>query len=258
MTASNVFVIESSAKTGIPVAHVMPDGVSSERGRASTQNVARQKHGEIKYEGEAPEMRTEAIFADTESEALLHADMAKGNSMEGIINRVGLPEKHESAQSAISPGNVSAISAYETVRTMDHAFGIAESAESPDVRANVVAQLQEPVTRAINRGADNIRMRLQPEGLGELRVNIRMVDGGVRLEIITDKILSRQILEQGLPELQSLMREDGISLKNVRVEYGGADGGGDRETPRRRDEHPPYRHNNGNGKRRENFAGYFA
>lgn len=168
--------------------------------------------------------------------------------------------KNETGKDSAAQGNLTAINAYNTVRSMDSTSGVSESAasaelaESPDVRASIVEQLHEPVTRAINRGADHIRLHLQPEGLGDLRVSIRMVNGGVRLDIVTDKILSRQILEQGLPELKSYMRDDGISIKSMNVEYGGAD---EHETPRRRDdEHPPYRHNH--GRRRENFAGYFA
>jgi|GEM_PF-5942160 len=238
-----------AAITGIDVRSIkVSSGVAEAVGSADMRHKAVPNNNV----SEVSQMDAEAV-ATPGTEMIMSAGMpAEINETVGRLDLSAKP-KNETGKDSSAQGNLTAINAYNMVRSMDSASGVSEPAESQNVRTSIVEQLQEPVTRAITRGADHIRLRLQPEGLGDLRVNIRIADGDVRLEIITDKILSRQILEQGLPELQSLMRDDGISLKSVRVEYGGGD---DRETPRRRDEHPPYRQ--GHGKRRENFAGYFA
>ncbi len=69
-------------------------------------------------------------------------------------------------------------------------------------------------------GVDEIRVRLQPESLGEVTIKISREDGLISGRIIVESILVKEVLENRLPLFKERLAEVGIELKEMHVSLG--------------------------------------
>jgi flagellar hook-length control protein FliK len=69
-------------------------------------------------------------------------------------------------------------------------------------------------------GAHSARLKLYPEHLGELKVDIRIEDGAAEVHFATTTPQAREAIENSLPRLRELFAEQGIQLTRTDVDAG--------------------------------------
>lgn len=111
-------------------------------------------------------------------------------------------------------------------------------AASEAVRAHVieqvVSQVREHVTgRDIKSGAEQIVIRLSPENLGELKLNLRMENQCLKVEIVAENSVVRDTLIKHSDTLKETLARQNITMETFDVSTGGNRQGA---TPHGRDE----------------------
>jgi flagellar hook-length control protein FliK len=94
----------------------------------------------------------------------------------------------------------------------------ATAASVPDERPQMNLERVVSAARAsVARGGTEVRLRLHPETLGEVRVQVRWEGGtlSARLEAATPA--GREALEQGAPALRAALQEHGIPVEQLSV-----------------------------------------
>jgi len=86
----------------------------------------------------------------------------------------------------------------------------------------VVSQVREPIVQALHLGRNHVRVRLEPEGLGPVRIDLQVTGDRVHLRIHTEHLLTRQVFEAGMPELRQQLGQNGLVLGESTVEHRGA------------------------------------
>lgn len=66
-------------------------------------------------------------------------------------------------------------------------------------------------------GIDNAQIKLHPEELGALQINLRMQQNQAQLHIISEHPQVRQALEAAMPQLRSALAESGVQLGQTSV-----------------------------------------
>jgi len=74
-------------------------------------------------------------------------------------------------------------------------------------------------------GAHSARLKLHPEHLGELNVEINIEDGNAQVWFGTTTSQARDAIEGSLPRLRELFADQGIQLTRTQVDAGGAQAG---------------------------------
>lgn len=74
-------------------------------------------------------------------------------------------------------------------------------------------------------GAHSARLKLHPEHLGELDVEITMKDGSAQVWFGTTTSQAREAIEGSLPRLRELFAEQGIELTRTQIDAGGGQAG---------------------------------
>ncbi len=76
---------------------------------------------------------------------------------------------------------------------------------------------------SVSQGGMEVRLRLHPESLGEVRVQVRWEGGVLSARLETDSAAARDALQAAVPRLQSALREQGITVEhlsvNVRMDF---------------------------------------
>jgi flagellar hook-length control protein FliK len=70
----------------------------------------------------------------------------------------------------------------------------------------------------IKNGGGEVKMKLQPEGLGEVHLKVNVQDGDVKVEMITTSDEARKVLEKGLQELKHSLASHKLNVETIKVE----------------------------------------
>ncbi|MDR3442275.1 MAG: flagellar hook-length control protein FliK [Legionella sp.] len=68
------------------------------------------------------------------------------------------------------------------------------------------------------QGINRAVIKLHPEDLGPIEINIKVVNGSASISIASHSQQVRDVIDQSLPKLQEMMAEQGLSLSEVTVE----------------------------------------
>jgi flagellar hook-length control protein FliK len=91
-----------------------------------------------------------------------------------------------------------------------------------------VERIQRAVRVAASGGVE-VRVRLEPESLGEVRVAVRWDGGAVSARLEVGSPAAREALESHLPALRKSLQEQGIPIQQMDVGIRRDLGGGGRE-----------------------------
>ena len=83
-------------------------------------------------------------------------------------------------------------------------------------------------------GAHSARLKLYPEHLGELKVDIRIDDGSAEVRFSTTTAQAREAIEGSLPRLRELFADQGIQLIRTQVDAGAGQSGHSGSEPQQR------------------------
>lgn len=109
---------------------------------------------------------------------------------------------------------------------MDQARGFdakAETAKAPLLQQpalheqNVLAQIARKMSALANRGTEEIRIQLEPEHLGRVRIALEMRDGGLTARIGVESESVRQLVDANMSGLRDSLENQGIKIQGMEV-----------------------------------------
>jgi flagellar hook-length control protein FliK len=122
-----------------------------------------------------------------------------------------IPSRPDAAGApAPMPGASSAVSAARELAQMER---IATALDEQRTIQQVAVQAKDQAGQ--NQG--EIRVQLEPDQLGKLRMQIGVEDGVVRARIVTETAEARAMLERHLPDLKVALGEQGLRVQEVRL-----------------------------------------
>ncbi len=75
---------------------------------------------------------------------------------------------------------------------------------------------------AIKKGGGEVTMRLRPEGLGQLRIDLKIQDAKVEATLKPQTDSARDLLTDSLPHLKSALEAQGLTVERITIEPVGA------------------------------------
>lgn len=179
-----------------------------------------QNAGELRVdsvETEKVEAAPQQTFAD-----MLETGKAQGNfasAVRQVKDQMAEAESHgfqeetdvDELQRQASAANVN-----QTVRTAN----VAEAPEEvPETPQPVPVQLQEAITKGIANGDEQVVVKLNPEELGEVTIQMqRLADGGFVLNIIAKNPETQRMLASELAQLQQNLRPMNVEVESITTE----------------------------------------
>lgn len=89
------------------------------------------------------------------------------------------------------------------------------------------AEMNENVSQIMNRaqalvkdGGGEMKVRLNPEGMGEVNLKVSVHNGEVRIEMVAANDQTKQLLEKGLVELKDSLLSHKLQVDHIKVETG--------------------------------------
>lgn len=203
----------SQASTAAPL-QVMPHPSAPGRVRADTAQADTAQR----------EVSTSAGFADAAQRAaeqtpLLHAEAA----MQRTETRIELPRSFELPQPFAPIGPAQRPDA--AFSTPQVALAMPTPATAPEFREALGVQ----VSVLARDGVQHAELHLNPSEMGPISVQIALAGTQAQVDFGAESLLTRQIIEAGLPELASALRDAGFTLA----------GGGVSQHPRGRSDGQP-------------------
>jgi flagellar hook-length control protein FliK len=109
---------------------------------------------------------------------------------------------------------------FQTTATQRSAFNTPESLLA-DSKMNVVGQVIKEIGMQVNGQVSEMRMRLEPDTLGEVVLKVRMENGNMNAQIDVQQASVKAVLESSLPQLKVALAEHGIDVQRLDVSCNG-------------------------------------
>jgi flagellar hook-length control protein FliK len=81
----------------------------------------------------------------------------------------------------------------------------------------VLAQIARKMSALGLRGTEEIRIQLEPEHLGRIRIALEMRDGGLTARIAVENESVRQIVDANMAGLRTSLEEQGVKIQGMEV-----------------------------------------
>ncbi len=96
----------------------------------------------------------------------------------------------------------------------------------PEGRENIAGQVRERLsTHDIKAGSEQIVLRLSPEHLGDIKVNLRLENQTLKVEMVAENRMARESLLQHVDSLKEALSRQNISMDKFSVTSGSSDAG---------------------------------
>jgi flagellar hook-length control protein FliK len=203
-----------------PLAAVIRQMVAGEdKGAAHWENKAF-------IQGKAGEVDKEARVAGYGKDAIAAAK----NSETGTEIAPSFGQRH--VEAVPGEGNMGTVSVFAPVGGTSTPFLAADDGGSRAVKKTAIdpAALIEQVSGRIRTGikgnGGEVRMRLHPESLGELRIEVRVDGGAVKANILTESAMVKDAVESSMPLLRQSLESHGLRVDQLSVGIDQRHGGG--------------------------------
>lgn len=160
-----------------------------------------------------------------------HADAKGGKQGDGLPDLLGRNpgqaaevaglREGAAAKDVSGSGAASAFqSAIDQARASEARLAQAKEAGMPMAHAQeqtVLAQIARKMSALGLRGTEEIRIQLEPEHLGRVRIAIEMRDGALTARIAVENDAVRQIVDSNMAGLRTSLEEQGIKVQGMEV-----------------------------------------
>jgi flagellar hook-length control protein FliK len=118
--------------------------------------------------------------------------------------------------------------AFSSAEALTQATGVANQTEQSKVeQGHIVNQVKEQLsTHEVKQGTDQISIRISPENLGDIQVNLRMDNQRLKVEIVAQNQTVRDALMQNSDSLKDSLARQNITMDSFNVTTGGNSGFG--------------------------------
>jgi flagellar hook-length control protein FliK len=211
----------NSATGGVTVAENADDSTETTVKRGFSDSITKSLN---------PTVSPHATPSPTNSAATEKATVAPAATTAGAINTMGEKpsahggaggdsDKNDKSNEDINNGQFqpqdNTIKNHQTGKTFN-----LEAAKAPSHAENQ-ANIKELISQAqflSKRGGGEMKVSLNPEGLGEVNLKVRMQNGQVNVEMVASNEEAKKALEKGLSDLKQTLATHKISLESVRVD----------------------------------------
>ena len=80
-------------------------------------------------------------------------------------------------------------------------------------------QIQEKFHLNTNANGTRLSLKLHPEELGALKIDLSIKEGVVRAHVVAQSPQVQEILEKNIPKLKSILESQGFSVEDVQVRH---------------------------------------
>lgn len=90
--------------------------------------------------------------------------------------------------------------------------------------AEQAQNMKEVVSQAnllVKKGGGEMKIALNPEGIGQVNLKVAVQDGQVSVEMVTESNEAKKILEKGLGDLKANLASHKLNVDNVKVDFSG-------------------------------------
>jgi flagellar hook-length control protein FliK len=88
---------------------------------------------------------------------------------------------------------------------------------TPAQESSLMTQVMQNFSASSGSPASKLSIKLHPEELGELKIDIQMKDGAVKANIATQNEQVQQVLEKYIPKLKNFMEQQGLTVDDIHV-----------------------------------------
>jgi flagellar hook-length control protein FliK len=99
--------------------------------------------------------------------------------------------------------------------------------------ANLPGELAQQIHLMQQEGAHSMRLRLVPENLGDIQIEIQGTGDRLQVRLISSNPAVRDALENQMSNLKDALQKQGLALDNATVDGGAAGRNAPRESERR-------------------------
>jgi flagellar hook-length control protein FliK len=86
----------------------------------------------------------------------------------------------------------------------------------------LVDQLAATIENAHRGGERSVRLRLQPEGLGEVTIRIELTSQGVGVRLSADRPATQELIQSNWQELSQALDQRGLAVAHLLVDLSGS------------------------------------
>ncbi|GBU23129.1 hypothetical protein R80B4_03045 [Fibrobacteres bacterium R8-0-B4] len=154
-------------------------------------------------------------------------EKASANSAASSNNSLNAAESSADADLSVDNGDESesgGTGSVDTSSSRSTATKHAERAETPavsqDERLEVIRQISEKLNNAVRSGANEIRMTLRPEAMGEVRMSLRIQGDVVFARMQVENKQVKAIVESNLQSLKDSLNRQNLEFGAIDVEVG--------------------------------------
>ncbi|MFI4896525.1 MAG: flagellar hook-length control protein FliK [Phycisphaerales bacterium JB059] len=91
---------------------------------------------------------------------------------------------------------------------------------TPESRARpVLAQVSRGMASILRQQGGNLTLRLRPDTLGDLKISLRVQNGGVEATFKADNAQARELLTNSMSQLKETLEANGVRVDQLRVEH---------------------------------------
>jgi flagellar hook-length control protein FliK len=88
---------------------------------------------------------------------------------------------------------------------------------------DIIQQLSQRLVHASHIGAHTVKIRLKPEELGELQMDITVIDKSIKAVITVENYSVKEIIEANLGRLEDALKNHGFKIEQFTVDMRGGD-----------------------------------
>jgi flagellar hook-length control protein FliK len=185
------------------------------------QDVSRAKTDPSRVDAQAQRsVRTEAAATPVSTRESVQPSRA--DALQSLI-RSGTNARAEGAISSRAVTGVEASgssrSGIETSVTRGEQAPKPTSSEQNALQAKTIAQVQRGLASLMRSNDSEMTLRLTPERLGELRIQIKRDGDRLALRLSTQNAEARDLLQAGSEELTRALQSKGIQIERVHIEH---------------------------------------
>jgi flagellar hook-length control protein FliK len=126
----------------------------------------------------------------------------------------------EGAEFSVKADPAQAQTSPEKIAAKPASFAVSQQPTDSEQAGNV----KEIITQAnllVKNGGGEMKIALNPEGMGQLNLKVSVENGQVSVEMVTESNEVKKLLEKGLGDLKATLASHKLNVDNVRVDFSG-------------------------------------
>jgi flagellar hook-length control protein FliK len=196
---------------GMATENWFPGEKATDKSSASDKNL----HGELLFTKDVTQDKKEAT-AVQEKDSMLQNSSNRGQTG---LNSFTSPDNSGSSQQAAQFSLASTLTqnVQNSQNTASTTWSNFMSQGTTLYESSLLNQVMQHFQVNSSAQASKMVLKLYPEELGELKIDIQLKDGSIKANIVTQNQQVQQVLEKYIPKLKAFMEQQGLTVDDILV-----------------------------------------